>query len=150
MATRTGYALAVFLVTMAFGSELPVLATSVHATQNMDLGNSLAWTNNDSTQYATVVLYRPDDQLSRKYKVHTNINGKFEVGRKEIVRLDAGTGTFQVSIDAFGHKKEAFLFTLTPGKVHYFRIQDRNNYAGARPFIEIIEVTEETFRRENL
>lgn len=105
--------------------------------------------NQDSIKYSTIVLYRPDNQLNRKYKISTNINGAFEMSKKEVVKIDVNSNTFLISVDAVGHKKEYYTFVLSPSKTHYFRIQDRNNYSGFRAFLEVIEVTEETFKREN-
>ncbi|MEZ4942218.1 MAG: hypothetical protein R3D58_15175 [Saprospiraceae bacterium] len=104
----------------------------------------------DSTVFAKVIIYRADNQLSRKYKINTNLNGAFEMARKEAISIDAYHDTFTVTVSAVGHKSERFVFNLTANKTHYFRVQDRNNYSGFRAFLEIIEVTEETFRREKL
>lgn len=106
--------------------------------------------NNDSIPFSTVILYRPDNQLSREYKISTNINGAFKMKRKEAIKLYAKSYTFLINVDAAGHRKESYTFNLIQNKTHYFRIQDRNNYSGFRPFLEVIEVTEETFRREQL
>ena len=104
----------------------------------------------DSNAYSTIVLYRPDNQLNRKYKINTNFNGAFEMNKKQVIKIDAKSNTFIISVDAVGHKKENFTFVLSPNKTHYFRIQDRNNYSGFRAFLEVVEVTEETFKREKL
>ena len=69
-------------------------------------------TNSDTLTYSTVILYRPDNQLSRKYKISTNINGTFEINNKEVIKLDSKTNTFEISVDATGHKKETFTFNL--------------------------------------
>jgi len=102
----------------------------------------------DTTPFAKVIIYRPDNQLSRKYKVSNNTNGAFEIAKKEIRTIETNSNVFIISVDAAGHKKESYTFNLEKNKTHYFRIQDRNNYSGFRTFLEVIEVTEETFKRE--
>jgi hypothetical protein len=86
--------------------------------------------------------------LSRNYQVNTNIGGTFDLKKNEVVKMNAGSNTFFIEVDATAHKKQAFTFNLDQNKTHYFRIQDRNNYAGFLAFLEVIEVTEETFKRE--
>lgn len=105
-------------------------------------------THSDSTVYAKVVIYRPDNQLTRKYRLNTNLKGAFEMARKEVVMMDAYSNSLEISVGAFGHKSERFSFVLSKDKVHYFRVQDRNNYSGFLAFLEVIEVTEETYKRE--
>ena len=137
--------LIVFAVSALFG--FTAMKTNTHNQQQVQ---KTTFKNSNNTEiFAVVILYRPYNQLSRKYKVNTNINGSFEIGRKEIVKFDAQSNSFLISVDAIGHKKEAFTFNLSQNKTHYFRIQDRNNYSGFRPFLEVIEVTEDTFKREN-
>jgi hypothetical protein len=109
----------------------------LHSTESAGSGN-----------FAKVILYRPDNQLSRKYRLHTNIKESFNLARKEVVYMDAHTNTFKVEVSAVGHKDGIFTFKLTENKIHYYRVQDRNNYSGFRAYLEVIEVTEETFRRE--
>lgn len=109
---------------------------------------TLMVTKNDTIPYATVFVYRPENQLSRKYRIKTNIDGAFDLKKNEVVKMNAGSNTFFIEVDATGHKKQAFTFNLDQNKTHYFRIQDRNNYAGFLAFLEVIEVTEETFKRE--
>lgn len=112
--------------------------------------NPAVLTINDSVPYAQLILYRPDNQLSRKYRLTTNLSGTLEIGRKETIRLQADANVLTIGIDAAGHKQEHFTFTLTQGQTHYFRLQDRNNYAGIRAYLEVIEVTEATYRRDQL
>lgn len=102
----------------------------------------------DSLPYAKVVVYRPDNQLRRKYKIETNFSTPFELRRNEEFEIGALSGIFTIEVNASGHKKERFTFDLSPDKVHYFRIQDRNNYNGFIPYLEVIEVTEGTYKRE--
>ncbi|MBK8623542.1 MAG: hypothetical protein IPN79_17745 [Saprospiraceae bacterium] len=109
---------------------------------------TLIGTKKDTIPYATVFVYRPENQLSRKYRIKTNIDGAFDLKKNEVVKMNAGSNTFFIEVDATGHKKQAFTFNLDQNKTHYFRIQDRNNYAGFLAFLEVIEVTEETFKRE--
>jgi hypothetical protein len=104
----------------------------------------------DSMPFARVVVYRPDNQLSRPYKMRSNLGETFQIGRKEVVKMAANAKLFQGSISAFGHNRGHFSHELSPNKVHYFRLQDRNNYSGFLPYLEVIEVTEETFRMETL
>ncbi|HAD14703.1 MAG TPA: hypothetical protein DCF33_19930 [Saprospirales bacterium] len=104
----------------------------------------------DSMPFAQVVIYRPDNQLSRPYKMRSNLGETFRIGRREAVKMEANAKRFQGSISAFGHTRGHFSHELSPNKVHYFRLQDRNNYAGFLPYLEVIEVTEETFRNETL
>lgn len=104
----------------------------------------------DSMPFARVVVYRPDNQLSRPYKMRSNLGETFQIGRKEVVKMAANATLFQGSISAFGHNRGHFSHELSPNKVHYFRLQDRNNYSGFLPYLEVIEVTEETFRMETL
>jgi len=73
-----------------------------------------------------------------------------QIARKEVIKIDAYSNIFLISVDALSHKKENFTFNLSQNKTHYFRIQDRNNYSGFRIFLEVIEVTEETFKRDKL
>jgi hypothetical protein len=94
---------------------------------------------------ARVVLYRPYDQLKRKYTVNASGIGTFSLGRREAKTIEAATGKFTLTLDAIGHKSGRYTFTLSGQKVRYLRIQDRNNYAGLRPFLEVIEVTEQTY-----
>ena len=110
--------------------------------------DTISLTKNDTIPFATVFVYRPDNQLSRKYKVNTNIDSAFDLKKNEVVKMNAGSNTFFIEVDAIAHKKQAFTFNLGQNKTHYFRIQDRNNYAGFLAFLEVIEVTEETFKRE--
>jgi len=74
--------------------------------------------------------------------------GTFSLGRREAKTLEAPAGKFTLAIDAFGHKPGRYTFILSGQKVHYLRIQDRNNYAGLRPFLEVIEVTEQTYEED--
>jgi hypothetical protein len=104
----------------------------------------------DSIPFAKVIVYRPENQLSRKYKVSSNLNGSISLKRKEIATMDAFTNTFEVSVSAAAHKSARFSFPLSKNQVHYFRLQDRNNYAGFTPFLEVVEVTEATYNREIL
>lgn len=104
----------------------------------------------DSMPFARVVIYRPDNQLSRPYKMRSNLGETFRIGRKEVVKMAANAKLFQGSISAYGHNRGHFSHELSPNKVHYFRLQDRNNYRGLLPYLEVIEVTEETFRNETL
>lgn len=105
-------------------------------------------TNQDTIPFATVILYRPDNQWSRKYKLSTSISRAFEMSKNEMLKIDVQTNTFSISVDAAGHKKESFKFDLSQSKTHYFRIQDRNNYSGFLVFLEVIEVTEDTFKND--
>lgn len=125
-------------------------AEVVFNTCNPDHSNActLSRTKNDTLPFATVFVYRPDNQLSRKYRINTNIGRTFDLKKNEVVKMNAGSNTFFIEVDATGHKKQAFTFNLDQNKTHYFRIQDRNNYAGFLAFLEVIEVTEETFKRE--
>lgn len=116
----------------------------------IDQTTMLALTDEDSIHFATVILYRPDNQLTRKYKLNTNFKGAFEIAKKEAVKIDVHTDTIIISVDATGHKRETYTFILSQGKTHYFRIQDRNNYSGFQAFLEVIEVTEETFKRDEM
>lgn len=133
------------LVNSVFGNTV----NEIHI-PNIYKTTTLPLTNNDSISFSTVILYRPDNQLSREYKISTNINGAFEMKKKEVIKIDANSNTLLISVDAVGHKKETFTFNLSQHKTHYFRIQDRNNYSGFRAFLEVIEVTEETFKSEKL
>jgi hypothetical protein len=110
--------------------------------------DTITLTKNDTLPFATVILYRPENQLSRKYRINTNINGAFDLKKNEVVTMNADSNTFFIKVDATSHKKETFTFNLGQNKTHYFRIQDRNNYAGFLAFLEVIEVTEETFKRD--
>lgn len=67
-----------------------------------------------------------------------------------MVKMNANAKLFQGSISAFGHTRGYFAHELSPNKVHYFRLQDRNNYDWFFPYLEVIEVTEEMFRIETL
>jgi hypothetical protein len=141
-------ALNVFLISMAFSSAVFGFSNNENQIKNSILVSGISMTNHDSIPFAKVILYRPENQLSRKYKLTTNLNGSFEMGRKEVITMEAHSNTFNISVDAVGHKKAFFTFNLSQNKVHYFRIQDRNNYSGFYAFLEVIEVTEETFKRE--
>ncbi len=123
---------------------------SVHSKYIPDHTNTgtTSLTKNDTLPFATVILYRPDNQLSRKYRINTNIDGAFDLKKNEVVTMNADSNTFFIEVDATGHKKQAITFNLNQNKTHYFRIQDRNNYAGFLAFLEVIEVTEETFKRD--
>lgn len=102
----------------------------------------------DSIPYAKVVVYRPDNQLSRQYDLTTNLDGSFGMKQKEVKSMDAFGATFEVRVSAFSHKSESFSFVLSRNKTHYFRVQDRNNYSGTRPFLEVVEVTEEQYKKD--
>lgn len=102
----------------------------------------------DTLPFAKVIIYRPDNQLTRAYDFSTNLNDGFSLKKKGVKSIDAFTNVFEVSVSAFGHKRERFYFILSKNKVHYFRVQDRNNYAGMRPFLEVIEVTEEAYKKD--
>ena len=134
-----------FLINSLFGNTL----NQINTTSN-NKTNATTWSNHDSIIYATIILYRTDNQLNRKYKINTNTNGAFEMTKNQVIEINAKSNTFLISVEAAGHKKENFNFVLSPNKTHYFRIQDRNNYTGFRAFLEVIEVTEETFKREKL
>ena len=138
------------LMMTSFSSFTTVLpSTEKKAEQNYPLVEETNSTVKDTIPYARVILYRPDNQLSRKYEVNTNTNGAFKMAKKEVRTLEVNSNVFIISMDAFGHKEERFTFNLVQNRTHYFRLQDRNNYAGFRPFLEVIEVTEETYKREN-
>jgi hypothetical protein len=100
----------------------------------------------DSLPTAKVVLYRPHDQLKRKYAVQATGQSAFSLARKEEKVFDTNAGKVTFSVDALGHRSGNFTFVLSTQKTHYFRVQDRNNYAGFQPFLEVIEVTEQTYR----
>jgi len=148
--TNSASALTVFVIIIGLVNAVFGYSVKENHFPNINQVTELTLTNNDSIPFATVILYRPDNQLSRKYKLSTNINGAFEMAKKEVVKIDAHSNTFLISVDAVGHKKETFNFNLSQNKKHYFRIQDRNNYSGFRAFLEVIEVAEETFKREKL
>lgn len=102
----------------------------------------------DSVPFARVVIYRPENQLTRSYHLSANRNNKFSIKNKEAKTLDVFTNLLEVEVNASGHQTEQRVFTLSSNKIHYFRVQDRNNYSGLRPFLEVIEVTEETYRKD--
>jgi hypothetical protein len=104
----------------------------------------------DSMPYARVIVYRPDNQLSRPYKMRSNLGETFKIGIKEAVTLEANSKLFHGNVGAFAHTRGYFSHELSPNKVHYFRLQDRNNYQGFLPYLEVVEVTEATFRNEIL
>jgi hypothetical protein len=104
----------------------------------------------DSMPYAKVIVYRPDNQLSRPYKLRSNLGETLEIGRNKAVKLETNSKIFHGNVGAFGHNRGHFSHELSPNKVHYFRLQDRNNYRGFIPYLEVVEVTEETFRKEIL
>ncbi|MCB9245836.1 MAG: hypothetical protein H6606_05345 [Flavobacteriales bacterium] len=133
-------------------SVLAVFSASAHANPPT-LGHADhlpgAVLSSDSGSFARVIVYRPDNQLRRKYKINTNHGGYCELRRKQMVEIHAGSSTFTIEVNASGHKKEQFSFELKQGAVHHLRIQDRNNYQGFVPFLEVIEVSEATYRRES-
>lgn len=102
----------------------------------------------DSTAFAKVVVYRPDGQLKHTYQLKTPQNDRFSLKKKTATTLDSFSSVFDISADAKGHQGKRYSFTLSKGKTHYFRVQDRYNYAALRPFLEVIEVTEETYKRD--
>lgn len=102
----------------------------------------------DSTTFAKVVIYRADNPLTRKYKFESNLNGDFTLEKKESKTIDASSKVFEVAVKTFGHTPKRYFFELYNGKTHYFRVHDRNNYTELAPFLEIIEVTEDTFKRD--
>lgn len=102
----------------------------------------------DSVPFARAVIYRPENQLTRSYHLSTNTNNNFSIKKKEAKTLEVFTNVLEVEVNASGHKTEQRAFALSPNKIHYFRVQDRNNYSGLRPFLEVIEVTEETYRKD--
>ena len=104
----------------------------------------------DTTPFARVVLYRPANQLSRKYEIKTDQHAPFSLKRKEIMALDTQSDKLEIEVSATGHKTESFSFRLSKDKVHYLRVQDRNNYSGMRPFLEVIEVTEATYLKDGV
>jgi hypothetical protein len=71
--------------------------------------------------------------------------GTFRLGRSQAKTLEAASGKFTLSLDAIGHKRGRYTFILSGQRVYYLRIQDRNNYAGLQPFLEVIEVTDQTY-----
>lgn len=139
------------VLTIVFGSTaLLGNAYKPNALQNFIPSDQRMLSRNDSIPYAKAVLYRPDNQWSRKFKIATNTNGTFEMANNEVVHMAANADLLTISVDAAGHKKSEFTFHLRPNTTHYFRIQDRNNYASFRPRLEVVEVTEDTFNREKL
>lgn len=104
------------------------------------------------TLTSTIVLYRPDNQLSRKYYLTTNIkgHGTMELGKNQEIVLHTNENQLMVGVSATAHKKQAFSFTLSPRTTHYFRIQDRNNFSGYKIYLEIIEVTPSTYKRDKM
>lgn len=104
--------------------------------------------NTDSVPFANVIIYRPGNQLKRPYNFQTTGNNSFSLKKNETKNLDVFSKDFEINVSATGHKTERFSFTLSNKKTHYLRVQDRNNYSGTRPFLEIIEVTEDTYKRD--
>jgi len=104
----------------------------------------------DSTAFAKVVIYRPDNQLSRKYRITTDQHASFSLKKKEEMTLETQLNVLEVEVSVTAHKSERFRFVLSKDKVHYLRVQDRNNYSGMRPFLEIIEVNEATYIKDGM
>ena len=102
----------------------------------------------DSTTFAKVVIYRADNPLTRKYKLESNLNGAFTLEKKESKTIDASSQVFEVAVKAFWHTPKRYFFALSNGKTHYFRVHDRNSYSELAPFLEVIEVTEDTYKRD--
>ena len=102
----------------------------------------------DSTPFAKVIIYRPDNQLSRSYHFKTGLNHTFSLKKQQEMTMDAHSEVLELVVRATGHKSERQAFRLSKDKVHYFRVQDRNNYSGFRPLLEIIEVEEATYRKD--
>ncbi len=104
----------------------------------------------DSIPYAKIIIYRPDNQMKRKYSLITPGHSKFKLGRKEAKTFDVYVGYFNVTVYAFGYDSKNYTFALSKDKLHYFRIQDRANHTGwlAFAFLEVIEVTEGTYKND--
>jgi hypothetical protein len=142
--------LTVFIVILTFNSMVYGISPKNNQIQNICVSDDSTLIKNDSVSFAKVIIYRPANALRGKCKLSTNINGHFKMKRREVLKLDAPSNTLNISVDAFSHKKERYTFNLTQNRVHYFRVQERPSSSGLAPFLEIIEVTEETFKRENL
>ena len=95
-----------------------------------------------------VVIYRPYDQLKRKYTIKSSGSPGFTLSRQEEKILQLTDNVFYIMVDAFGHKPANFEFKLEKDKIHYLRVQDRNNYSGTRAFLEVVEVSENTYRND--
>lgn len=104
----------------------------------------------DSTAFAKVVIYRPDNQLSREYQIKTYQHAPFSLKKKEQMTLETPSNVLEIEVSATAHRSERFSFVLSKDKVHYFRVQDRNNYSGMRPFLEVIEVNETTYIKDGM
>jgi len=112
------------------------------------VSNSLRCTDSIPDASASIIIYRPYDQLKRKYMVYTSEHGAFSLARQEAKTFENLAHNFTLTVDALGHKSGRYTFDLSSQKVHYLRIQDRNNYAGLLPFLEVIEVTEQTYKND--
>jgi hypothetical protein len=104
----------------------------------------------DTVSFAKVVIYRPDNQLSRKYQIRTDQHAPFSLKKKEERTLEIPSNVLELEISATANRSERFSFVLSKDKVHYLRVQDRNNYSGMRPFLEIIEVAEDTYLKDGM
>jgi hypothetical protein len=102
----------------------------------------------DSLPFATVVIYRPDNQLLRKYKIHLAEHESFHLKRYQVKTLKMSTNQFAIKVGAWGHQGKRQDFELENQKVHYFRLQDRNNYGWLLATLEAVEVTESTYRKD--
>jgi len=102
----------------------------------------------DSVPFAKVVIYRPGNQLKRPYHFKVNSADGFSLNKNETKKMDVFSKDVEINVRALGHKAEQFSFALSGQKTHYLRVQDRNNYAGTRPYLEIIEVTEATYKND--
>ena len=118
--------------------------------QSLDnLNSSVIVEANDSIPFAQIVLYRPSNSGSPKYKLTSNVKKLIEISNGKVIRLDAFSEIFFGSFTIAGHKKTIFNLKLVKNKIHYFRIQAVYNYdITDRPKLEVIEVTEETFNNE--
>lgn len=143
-------ALAVLVIMISCSSLAFGKPSESDTTDHFSLSSEAKLADNDSIPFARVILYRPDNQLSRRYKLSTNTNGTFDLTKGEFITIEAHSNLLMLSVQAVGHKKNSYTFDLSQDKTHYFRIQDRNNYAGFRAFVEVIEVTETTFKRDTL
>ncbi|MCC7464797.1 MAG: hypothetical protein IT261_00925 [Saprospiraceae bacterium] len=141
---------AAFLI-LAFASAAQADSTHPGTSSDPTLIPGISYSaTTDSMPVARVIVYRPDNQLSRPYKMNSNLGETFKIRRNGVIKLETSSGVFQGKVGAFGHNRGYFSHELSPNKVHYFRLQDRNNYQGFLPFLEVIEVSETTFRNEIL